>query len=237
MKCGRDVLAEARTSAAVGFLKEKCSEEKGRFTPLSPPPLSTREKENQSPAGNARYHTNTPKNFSGNIQRIFHVRVPCSREKVYSPFVRRWRNPGVCFHRSQQILTERYAPCERLGETIYTGYPINLLDAWICCSLWHLTFVLHSQALADLGILLSRLPLLQDFTACTIWLSRAAFRDKTTQHSFQFGCQAGQSWPKVTLLWFAPLDSFLPCTQHCSLALIKEAFEAFQRDDSNHQEI
>lgn len=192
----------------------KISEGQGRFTPLLPPPLRTREEENRSHAWNAHYPTNTSKNFSGNIQRIFHVQVPCSREKVSSPFVRHWRNPGVCFHRSQQFLAECYAPFEWLDETICTGYPVNLLAASICCSLLHLWFVWRSQALADLGILLSRLPLLQDFTACATWLYQAAFRDKTTQHSSQFSSQAGQSWPKEMLLRSAPplCTALQPCS-------------------------
>lgn len=45
MKYGRNVSEKACTSAATGFLKEKCSEEKSRFTAApSFPPLSTGEK-------------------------------------------------------------------------------------------------------------------------------------------------------------------------------------------------
>lgn len=54
-------------------------------------------------------HTNISMYLDGNIEKIFHILFPCSREKVYLSFGY-WVNLDICFHRSQHLLTDCYAP-------------------------------------------------------------------------------------------------------------------------------
>lgn len=66
MKCGRDVSAKAYTSAAMGFLKEKCL---GKKMQVYPTPLSTGEKtrKNKTMLEMHADHTNISKYLDGNI--------------------------------------------------------------------------------------------------------------------------------------------------------------------------
>lgn len=135
MKCGRDVLAKAYTSSAVGFLKEKHSEEKGRFTTALPSlPLSTGEKrrENKTLLEMHADHTNISKYLDGNVLKVFHILFPCCGKKVFFILC-------TALDKSRYLCSQKSTFTHSMLRTVlmlgwyYTGYLINLRDAWICC--------------------------------------------------------------------------------------------------------
>ena len=121
-----------------------------------PTPLSTGEKtrKNKTILEMHADHTNISKYLGGNIQKIFHILFPCSREQVYSSFVQHWINLDICFRRSQHLLTECYTPFECLDDTIL----VILLTFWMLesAAVYCTHNLFCTQTLTDLDILLPR---------------------------------------------------------------------------------